>query len=113
MRSGAFGGPFGDSFAHRGRPALNGTTHSGADRIRDAYLEPWERYASPVRLRETFDLAQRVAPLTYAITFREEVLPALDPSWELREFVSPRLAGGRGGLPAGLPGAPLARARAR
>lgn len=60
---------------------------SAADRIRDAYLEPWTRYASPARLRDAFDLAQRLAPLCYAITFRMEVLPVLDASWELREFV--------------------------
>jgi hypothetical protein len=56
-------------------------------RIRDAYLEPWTRYESPKRLREAFDLAQRLAPLCYAITFRLDVLPVLDASWELREFV--------------------------
>lgn len=56
-------------------------------RIRDAYLEPWTRYESPERLRATFDLAQRLAPLCFAITFRLEVLPELDASWELREFV--------------------------
>ena len=57
------------------------------DRIREAYLEPWTRYASTERLREVFGLAQRLAPLGFAITFRLEVLPALDASWELREFV--------------------------
>jgi hypothetical protein len=56
-------------------------------RIRDAYLEPWTRYASPERLRGTFDLAQRLAPLCFAITFRLDVLPMLHASWELREFV--------------------------
>jgi hypothetical protein len=54
---------------------------------RDAYLEPWTRYASPERLRGTFDLAQRLAPLCFAITFRLDVLPMLHASWELREFV--------------------------
>ena len=56
-------------------------------RIRDAYLEPWTRYASSEQLRAAFDLAQRLAPLCYAITFRLDVLPLLDASWELREFV--------------------------
>lgn len=56
-------------------------------RIRDAYLEPWTRYASSEQLRATFDLAQRLAPLCFAITFRLDVLPLLDASWELREFV--------------------------
>ena len=56
-------------------------------RIRDAYLEPWTRYASPAQLRAAFDLAQRLAPLCFAITFRLDVLPLLDASWELREFV--------------------------
>jgi hypothetical protein len=55
-------------------------------RIRDAYLEPWTRYDSPKRLREAFDLAQRLAPLTFAIMSRLETLPILDASWELREF---------------------------
>ena len=56
-------------------------------RIRDAYLEPWTRYASSAQLRAAFDLAQRLAPLCSAITFRLDVLPLLDASWELREFV--------------------------
>ena len=56
-------------------------------RIRDAYLEPWARYGSPGELRATFDLAQRLAPLSAAITFRLDVVPLLDASWELREFV--------------------------
>jgi hypothetical protein len=56
-------------------------------RIRDAYLEPWTRYASSEQLRAAFDLAQRLAPLCFAITFRLDVLPLLDASWELREFV--------------------------
>jgi hypothetical protein len=57
------------------------------NRIRDAYLEPWTRYASSEQLRAAFDLAQRLAPLCFAITFRLDVLPLLDASWELREFV--------------------------
>ncbi len=56
-------------------------------RIRDAYLEPWARYGSPGELRATFDLAQRLAPLSAAVTFRLDVVPLLDASWELREFV--------------------------
>ena len=58
-----------------------------ASRIRDAYLEAWTPYGSAEQLREAFGLAQRLAPLCYAIVFRLEVLPVLDASWELREFV--------------------------
>jgi hypothetical protein len=60
---------------------------TAASRIRDAYLEPWTRYAPAGQLRAVFDQAQRLAPLCFAITFRLEVLPALEASWELREFV--------------------------
>jgi hypothetical protein len=49
-------------------------------RLRDAYLEPWGR---PSELRETFELAQRLAP--FAHLFKElRVLDALPEEWRPR-----------------------------
>lgn len=45
-------------------------------RLRDAYLEPWTRYASRVDLLTTFDLAQRLSPLSGALIWHHTNLEA-------------------------------------
>jgi hypothetical protein len=39
------------------------------ERLRDAYLEPWTRFAAPARLREAFALAQRLSALCSALSW--------------------------------------------
>lgn len=48
-------------------------------RLRDAYLEPWTRYASPGELLTTFDLAQRLSPFISALSWYQSV-SLLEPS---------------------------------
>lgn len=45
-------------------------------RLRDAYLEPWTRYASSGELLTAFDLAQRLSPLISALSWHDAVSPA-------------------------------------
>jgi hypothetical protein len=43
------------------------------NRLRDIYLQPWQRYESPERLIEIFNLAWRVGMVSRALTWREFV----------------------------------------
>ena len=64
--------------------------------LRDIYLQPWQRYESPERLIDVFNMAWRVGMVSRAQTWREYVssLPEEDrtdltyfvPAW-LQEFL--------------------------
>ena len=51
-------------------------------RLRAAYLHPWTTYAPMGRLIEAFELAQRVAPLYYALIQRD-VRARMEARWEM------------------------------
>jgi hypothetical protein len=56
------------------------------DRIRNAYLDPWKRYETPDRLRQTFDLSQTLAAAHYAVTYWR-LLPMIGTQWWLPRMV--------------------------
>ena len=58
------------------------------DRLRDAYLAPWQAYAPLDRLRAAFALAQRLAPLDHALLYHRRILPAMRAKWEMAEMLS-------------------------
>lgn len=72
-------------------------------RLRDLYLEPWQRYASPADLVTAFDLASRVGTVNWALTWYQVVSKLAEsyrsehagavPGW-LQEFLA--AVGGRG-----------------
>ena len=64
-----------------------------AARLRDAYLEPWGRHASPTRLVEEFALARALQPLQYALTYRQLLADAgpAAPGWERRTVAAASL----------------------
>jgi hypothetical protein len=69
--------------------ALTGVPDARA-RIREAYLRPWKERGPMAgwperRVRDVFELAQRVAMLHYAVQFRLG-LPRIETSWEVRAF---------------------------
>ena len=57
--------------------------HPALARLRDLYLEPWERYAPRARLVEAFNLAWRVGMVNRALTWRA-VNQALEPPFGAR-----------------------------
>lgn len=52
-------------------------------RLRDAYLQPWVRYAPMDRLVEAFELSQPLAALHHALIYHELVLPNMEIKWEM------------------------------
>lgn len=48
--------------------------------LRDIYLQPWQRYESPERLIEIFNLAWRVGMVSRALTWREFVFSLDEPA---------------------------------
>jgi hypothetical protein len=56
-------------------------------RLRDAYLEPWQSYASMERLRAAFDLSMQLAPLHLALNYHLTILPGLERKWEMENMV--------------------------
>ena len=56
-------------------------------RVRSAYLEPWSRRLPGVDLYAVFELAWEVGALHYALLYWEDILPNLDPRWELNRMV--------------------------
>jgi hypothetical protein len=55
-----------------------GSDDATLDRLRDAYLEPWTRFALLPALREAFALAHRLGYLTRALTYYQ-LLSGLEP----------------------------------
>ncbi|MBI3826718.1 MAG: hypothetical protein HY294_12030 [Candidatus Rokubacteria bacterium] len=55
--------------------------------LREAYLASWAGRAPDYRLREAFAVAQRLAPLRYAVSFRDFLASTDRVSWELRGFL--------------------------
>jgi aminoglycoside phosphotransferase (APT) family kinase protein len=47
-------------------------------RLRDAYLEPWTVYEPMKRLREAFEISQRLAALHIAAIYQQAILPNLE-----------------------------------
>jgi len=56
-------------------------------RVQRAYLEPWSRRMPGVDLEAVFELAWEVGALHYALLYWEDILPNLDPRWELNRMV--------------------------
>ena len=57
------------------------------ERLREAYLQPWERYATREQLVEAFELAQRLAPLHLAMLYATLIIPHLKARWEMQHGV--------------------------
>lgn len=55
--------------------------------LREAYLQPWERYATREQLIEAFELAQRLAPLHLAMLYATLVIPPMKARWEMQHGV--------------------------
>jgi hypothetical protein len=53
------------------------------NRLRDAYLEPWQAYGSREDLLRAFELAQPLAALHHALTYHRVVLPNMELKWEM------------------------------
>lgn len=53
------------------------------NRLRDAYLEPWQAYGAPGDLVRAFELAQPLAALHHALTYHQVVLPNMELKWEM------------------------------
>jgi hypothetical protein len=56
-------------------------------RLREAYLQPWERYATHEQLVEAFELAQRLAPLHLAMLYATLIIPHMKARWEMQHGV--------------------------
>jgi hypothetical protein len=56
-------------------------------RLRDVYLQPWEKYASHDRLVADFETAQTLAPLYLATLYHQLIVPRLEATWEMRDGV--------------------------
>jgi hypothetical protein len=55
--------------------------------VRDAYLRPWERFASREQLEQLFDSALLLAPLHYALIYYQTILPAMENGWEMERML--------------------------
>lgn len=55
--------------------------------LRDAYLQPWERYATREQLVEAFELAQRLAPLHLAMLYATLIIPRMKGRWEMQHAI--------------------------
>lgn len=64
----------------------SGIAHIG-ERLRDVYLQPWERYASKEQLVAIFELAQKLAPLYLASLYFSLIIPKMEAKWEMRHGV--------------------------
>jgi hypothetical protein len=52
-------------------------------RLRDTYLQAWSDFDTADRLLDAFEVAQRLAPLHYAITIHQMGLPNVETQWEV------------------------------
>jgi hypothetical protein len=57
------------------------------DRLRDAYLTPWEAVAPTDRLLRAYALAQQLAPLEYALLYHRRILPAMRAKREMERML--------------------------
>ena len=60
---------------------------AAARRVQQAYLAGWSGRDGTERYRRTFALAQLLAPLHYAATWRRDVLPLVETSLETAGLV--------------------------
>lgn len=58
-----------------------------ADRVRAAYLEPWRARLPGADVDGAFDLVWRIGALYYALLYAYDILPHLEPRWELERMV--------------------------
>ena len=58
-----------------------------ARRVKEAYLAGWSGPEGPERYRRAFALAQSLAPLHYAATWRRDSLPVIETSLETLQLV--------------------------
>ncbi|GHO78448.1 hypothetical protein KSD_62190 [Ktedonobacter sp. SOSP1-85] len=56
-------------------------------RLREAYLQPWERYATREQLVDAFELAQRLAPLHLSMLYATLVIPQMKDRWEMQHGI--------------------------
>jgi hypothetical protein len=75
--------PFFSVALYGGDADLSPADASVRARLRDAYLQAWGNYESPDRLLEAYELAQRLAPLHYAVTLYQIGLPNVETQWEV------------------------------
>jgi len=57
-------------------------------RLRDAYLEPWTKFAPMPELVRIYELAQRIAPLHHALIYHHWILPGMAARWEMERMLS-------------------------
>jgi hypothetical protein len=55
--------------------------------LRQAYLAPWARFASPEALERLFDAALLLAPLHHALIYHRAILPAMENGWEMERML--------------------------
>lgn len=57
------------------------------ERLRDAYLKPWQAYEPLAKLIEAYDVAMRVAPLHHAVIYQQQILPEMENQWEMNNMI--------------------------
>lgn len=57
------------------------------ERLRDAYLKPWQAYEPLPKLIEAYDLAMKLAPLHHALIYQRHILPQMQVQWEMHNMI--------------------------
>lgn len=55
--------------------------------VRQAYLEPWQQFASLKQLQELMTAALELAPLHHALIYHRTILPGLENRWEMERML--------------------------
>ncbi len=57
-------------------------------RLREAYLDPWQVYEPMERLEQALELAEHLAPVHHALLYHAMILPNMEASWEMVNMVA-------------------------
>lgn len=57
-------------------------------RLRAAYLSPWQVYESMERLEQALELAEQLAPVHHALLYHLMILPNMEAKWEMVNMVA-------------------------
>jgi hypothetical protein len=55
--------------------------------VRQAYLEPWQQFASLNELQDLLTAALKLAPLHHALIYHRTILPGLENRWEMERML--------------------------
>jgi hypothetical protein len=55
--------------------------------VRQAYLEPWQQFASRNELQDLLTAALELAPLHHALIYHRAILPGLENRWEMERML--------------------------